>query len=284
MYKKLSEAVIALINDYGDDGGGNLFAIEINESYSPVGSENITVPSKNADLRWITIFAKDNKYISLKPYNFHFYCNSKFLPIFNLKLSLIGEVLQGLFCGSRGLITLGKNTSIICNVKSNADRVGYLITGTIEAKYGLHIQTCTALFAGCGLINKGNIRVTKTLWSNFLIQARYINMYNTVINIDSDNTSYKGIFDICTNAESNLKNVTSIDRVDKKIGLKARGNSKVLMENCNFTSSQTVSGYDITISKESCSETNNEIHLKNTTGSTNIILNKKTRYGIIRQS
>jgi hypothetical protein len=284
MYKTISQAISELANDYGDDGAGHLFALEINETYAPLGGESIKGTLKNADLRWITLFSKDNKYITLTSPSFRFSSTCKYTPIFNFKISIKGGCYQSLFCSvSMAKTTFGKNTSIICTAKPDTRYQGHLIVGNFEAKYGIHIQTNTALFAGGGIINKGDIKFTKTLFNDYLVQSSgSLSIYNTVISVDPNNADYKGVFDFSNSSKVYLQNVSSTDRVGKKVGLRARG-GKVLMNNCNFTSSKSAKGYDITLSKDYHQNANTEIVLQDTTGSTNILLNQKTGSGIIIQ-
>ena len=305
MYKTLPEAIAALINDYGDDGGGNKFAIELDAEYEPPVKVDIKGRSKNIDLRWITIFAKNNYSLTLSATCF--YCICRYTPIFNFKFSVdktkdCDDSYPGAFYLTNSTstdsitLTFGKNTVInYTSTRSTSESMqynDYLVYGApihrVEAKYGIRIITNAGFFQGKFLINKGNFVFTskgnsylfcnKVRWDHNDIKLNQ-QMYNTVIksNITGNNS---GIFHL-SYRKAYFRNVRSTDRTGKTIGLQAV-DSIINMEDCDFaseTDGSLNSGYDIVIGYKSVFY--NEIHLKNTTGNISHPSGVECKKGII---
>lgn len=311
MYQTLDSAISTLINEYGEDGSGHKIAIEIDSSFkfnltqgvqfnTPHLRVQIRGNTINADLRWITIFVKNNAVLQCNNVCFHISC--KFTPIFNFKMHRgIKSNMSLFFCDpSIGVtITFGQNTDI--NFESD-DRTQDLTaySGHIVAKYGIVIKTCGRILCLSALINKGtfiyvpsyNQAITSYSHSLNLFKVQShggtFTMYNSTITVACKRQYMKDhVYNahtlICLDKynEAFLKNVTSRERTGKIAALKVLGTCKATLENCNFdsrTEGDSESGCDITVYGD-----NNELHLKNTTGNTNCPVNKKTQYGIIHR-
>ena len=312
IYKSLESAISGLVNDYGDDGGGHRFAIEIDSSFRfalPRSGSNKSVlrlhlqgKTKSADLRWITIFVKNNAVLQCTEVNFDFRC--KFSPILNFKMSSNTAFGLSIFFGSpsqAAQITFGRNTEITFQSTYPATPlIGYPVS--IEAKYGIKIRTNGAINIHNAVINKGTFVYTpshhKTViddhmsyrWGLFVgTRNSSVSMYNSEITLEYNKAHMTDrvckthkIFSLNHNSELYLKNVSSVDRIGKLRGINAVGNNNITLENCNFaseTEGSACSGYDIVIRG-----TGNELYLNNTTGNTNHPVNQQTPYGIIHKS
>ena len=290
MYKTLPEAVTALVTDYGDDGGGHLFAIEIDTDYAP---DELFMcfqgRLKNADLRWITIFAKNNTTINFNKTILRPTC--RYTPIFNCKMSFDRRKKSSMtwhmafyLANVDTTVTFGKNTVINFHAtKQETSIIWRSENCSIEAKYGITVQTnCRLGSSENVLINKGRFEYICSAYGYtglLTISAGVLKMYNSIIytDITGDHNGSSTILNICNSSKAYLRNVNCKERTGKVIGLTAN-QSIVTMEECDFTSytsGSLNSGYDIVVN------TGAEIHLKNTTGNRNQPLNKKTSKGII---
>jgi len=289
MYDSIEKAIAALINDYGEDGGGHKFAIELNNFYVPTeGTLSIYSKSKNDDLRWITIFVKNN--VTLKLDSTRFQCNVKYTPIFNFKMSFnrknckLAHKLSYAFGVYDNILTFGKNTSITFVTTENAGVIHCTKDGRVEAQYGLNVHTDILFTVGSYLINKATFKYIQIdLPSHCLFGALPQNekrMYNSTIHTEiSPQATHSVLFSTRNDGSCYLQNVTSTDRKHKAIAVSASG--KVVLKDCNFSSKtegSIYSGYDIVVNNEK-----SVVHLQNTTGNTNQPVNKKTHLGIIHQ-
>lgn len=290
-----------------DNGGGDLFALEIDSNYIPTRSIDIRSRKQLSDYSWISLFTKNNSTMNIDKSDF-FFVNIAKSPIFNFKMSctkeptyshgvaLFKSSYTSSFKGSPILI-FGKNTSIIYQQKASSTYPlleGYsMIAGDIiaEARNSINVRTNVSFTRRNCLINKGNF-IFSGDYQGYLFCFHGCKtsvfsrneIYNTIIS--SDLTSPKvGIF--CVDADTAyLRNVTSTDRKGKTVTVRV-----CRSEDCNF-SSQTGgtlhAGFDIVLDPAyadyAFSETvKTEIYLKNTTGNTSHILNKKIKNMVIYQ-
>jgi hypothetical protein len=289
-YKTIQEATIAIINDYGDDGCGNKVAIEIDAiDMAAMGRLSdgamLTTKFKNSDLRWISIFAKNNGTVNFGHVYLAF--STRYTPILNFKMSFNALNYNGICLFHKVTMTFGKNTVI-------AYRTGltgrHLISGSsdcaIEAKYGITVKTCCEFFYGSMLINHGKFEYTPMLGQSHEYLMRFrgkaSKIYNTTIHTEIKFNN-KGIFIIFAPVSHSsslyLQNVKSIDRKFKLIGVQASSRTKITMKDCDFSSKTKGTlnaGCDIVVNSSTA-----EINLINTKGNRSQEPGKKTSQGII---
>ena len=313
MFSTIPEAIAALVNDYGDDGGGDLFAIEIDPNYTPDRLIDLRGKKTLSDYSWISLFMKNNSTLNIDKSGFYLVNITK-SPIFNFKMSCTRQryyahnshIFNTGYAPRKDkdphpILTFGKNTSITYNQKVSSthplvDGYSMIIGDTvIEARNGINVRTNISFTRRNCLINKGNFIFTGD-YQGYLFRFHGCEksnfprneIYNTTIS--SDLTHPKaGIF--CVDAATAyLRNVTSTDRKGKTFAVRVC-RSTTTLEDCNF-SSQTGgtlhAGFDIvldpTYADYAFSETvKTEIYLKNTTGNTSHILNKKIKNMVIYQ-
>ena len=312
MYDSIEKAIAGLINDYGEDGGGHKFAIEMDRFFTP-STIKLAGKSPDCDLRWITLFAQDNTLLNFNDGIMYVLCT--YPPIFNFKLSATQPRETMSIINTRSsrsksdhILTFGKNTTIIYDCEKIENEYNWLESSVIsscpndaiEAKYGITIKTNRPLITNVKrlLLNKAlitfnyrRIRLYDSVGTFFATfggsndknnkraTCEYKSeIYNTVIHTNTNDPS-SGIFFNKHVGQVYLRNVTSTDRTGKTIGLQAWA-TKVVMENCNFASKTDLRGvahgYDIvTVSNKTI------IYLKNTTGNTSIPVNKMISGSII---
>jgi hypothetical protein len=301
MYKTLPEAIAALINDYGARGGGQLFAIEIDSSYTPVGLVFIGSNS-SYDLRWITIFSKNNTILNFN--SAYFEIGYTYAPIFNCTMSFDKTkqtvplkaplTIVGADHNSR-TITFGKNTHIVYKLTSPGypflNRASYPVCPiSIEAKYGFRFESTARLLGGNNfnlLINKGIFAFTTATYGitmNFVqIEEGTAKIYNTIFNIKGLNPKNSNMHSLLRvyNSKVYLRNVKSTDRIDGVAAVSLERNGEAILENCNFasqTNGEQGSGADIYIA-----DSTTKTHLKNTTGNLNYPEKNYKSMGITRE-
>jgi hypothetical protein len=291
MFKSVLQAITSLINDYGRDGGGNKFALEIANSndYFDCGM-GCTAHAPKADLRWISIFVKNNNTLNFRNTSIEFrYC--KYTPILNFRMSFKRQDICKnyhtaplVLCTPDTTLTFGKNTIInnyaTCNTAViQATGGGYFI----EAKYGIKVRTNTTFTRTAILINKGVFEYNPPpSWENSLFElhghSNNLKLYNTIIytNIRNFRSTIK-LFHIPKDTNAYLRNVTSTDRKGTARGLCNQG--KANLENCDFSSKTEGSlngGWDIVVDGK-----DSKITLINTKGNRNQAPGKKTSKGLI---
>ena len=292
MYKTLPEAIAALINDYGDNGGGQRFAIEIDSTYIP--NELVTCISsrlEDADLRWITIFGKNNTTLNFNTTIFKFFC--RYTPILNCKMSFNHKNHADMTWSMAfyleyedTILTFGKNTVINYYSTEFAQFIIWARANCkLEAKYGIYIKTNCGFSCCDTLINKGKFEYicTKPYMGLICTIENTIKLYNTVIHTNITGIDKRITCDMVykilsfDRSKAHLRNVNCTERTGTIAGLAAT-NSVVTMEDCNFASNtdgSLNSGIDIVVASKG------EIHLHNTTGNLNQAPNKETTNGII---
>jgi hypothetical protein len=300
MFTSPNKAITALINDYGDDGGGQKIAIEIDAKHDfKEWGWYLQGRLDTADLRWISIFSKNNEMLNLSGVQLIFTCS--YAPIFNCKMSFKRKPLDknnlpycmlrysGFLSYITLFLTFGRNTVI----EYFGDHTMFDSNGTtmgFEAKYGIIIRSNNTLSVSGFerfLVNKGRFEFTRPKYNNcILIQLHHLlgngtcKMYNTTIALaDDDGSNEVGLL-YSNKVNTYLENVTSTDRKGKKRGLQVY-NAIVTMKDCNFASKTDGTlndGHDIVVVGES-----SVIHLQNTTGNRNQVPGKKTKDGIIIQ-
>ena len=258
-YVTLDAALIALINEYGDTGGGRRVAIQLLTNYVPTPTNDsyirITGKKSNADLRWISIFSEGNSYINFDKATF--YCTCDYTPIFNFKMSINRSVNinsswnWGFYIADtekKTTVTFGKNTDIIFRSTGSASKTSPLLWGSpnIVALSGFKAQSTNPLTRGGYFINHGDFTFENAYGSgNFLTcnSSTDSKIYNSVFKCSTGVASTL----IATDSRSDLylQNVESTDRKSTTKGLVSAGTTT--MKNCRFASPEASTKHDIVI-------------------------------------
>jgi hypothetical protein len=310
-FKNLTEAVVALQNEYGKGGNGSNYALVLTSSYVAPKTEQFGQTRQRADndtafnFNWISIFADQDRLINLS--NCSFILNCKTSPIINFKSNInpsadyLKSNREYPFANfGAGKIVFGKLFEcnyVASNITATNTNPSLFYangeTSEIEAKYGFKVITNLLLnFESFDKIhiNEGSIAIQKKpngitfqfgdnqyIW----LHRSTTKMSNMILNTNI--TDQGALYPIVYVSESSveLDNVKSLDRIGTKIGIGLYSNGKLELRNCDFASSTSGSpsaGYDIYISGNSDSR----IYLDNTTGNTNQAIGTQTSKGLIQ--
>lgn len=312
-FKTLTEAVVALQNEYGKGGNGSNYALVLTDSYSAPKNEQFGKPGlvvDNIHLNWISIFADQDRIINLSNCSFIFNCKTS--PIINFKSNISPSVnfllsnreytFYNLSAGKIIFGSLFECTYIAGNITASNAYPGLFHvssgeTAVLEAKYGFKITTNLTLnFESFNEININNGSITfneKPSSISFMGGSyQYIWLYGKTINISNtvceSNILNQDILQPViylshrdTNGSAILDNVKSKNRVETKVGIGLYSYGTLELRNCDFsanTSGSSSSGYDIIILGNSDSR----IYLNNTTGNTNQAVGVATSRGLIQ--